>query len=663
MIKVSSIKIPGDKRIKQNYLPKFRIRPYDTILNDDDLLEEEKYLYGHEIGDRFLPYLMQDIYTRNRDLTELKTIEMENDCLKAIFLPEFGMRLYSLFSKKDNRELLYVNPVMQIANLGIRNAWFSGGIEWNIGQLGHTFTTCDNLFASICKDENGKEFLRTYEWERCKGLYWYIDFHLEDGQDYLAAYVKMINNKDEDVSSYWWTNIAVPEEKNVRIFSGNKEVVYIKPSSNEKAGAQKAMGHGSIPYLPVLPGKDASYPENYTFASEYFFQNEQDVEQTWEAALYDDDNVFFDRSSDLLKYRKMFCWGVHPGGLRWQEFLTKSGTPKYVEIQGGLAPTQVHGIIMPKNTTWDFVQVFGGTKFSNAKEDWDETQKELYKKIEEKVTAEDINNLLEKYRKNADIEPTNLINEGNGFAAIEEVLCGNTPKGFYFPSSSIKETEKVWLDLIKDSKLDEIALEELPTSYITDLKYENALLKVKGSYTALNLLSVMYIENALDEKAKDVLTKAIAIKENPLSYRNLYCVTKDLKYFDKAIELLNGNVRREYAEEYLQAINNAKDFEKQWDFYLTLKDEVQHGERVQMIMLEAAIALKKIDFLDNIYSIGEFSIIREGERALTDYYFYYQALKYAEANGVEYNDALVKKFEEEDNIPRIIDFRLTPKQI
>ena len=81
---------------------------------------------------------------------------LENEYLKATFLPEVGGRLISLFYKPLERELLHRNPVFQPANLAIRNAWFSGGIEWNIGQFGHTFTTCSPLFAGVIRGRAGR---------------------------------------------------------------------------------------------------------------------------------------------------------------------------------------------------------------------------------------------------------------------------------------------------------------------------------------------------------------------------------------------------------------------------------------------------------------------------------------------------------------------------
>ena len=84
--------------------------------------------------------------------------------MKATFLPELGGRLYSLFDKENQRELLFTNPILQFANLSILNAWFSGGIEWNMGQYGHTFGTCSPVHIAKLIDEDVHEFIRIYDY-------------------------------------------------------------------------------------------------------------------------------------------------------------------------------------------------------------------------------------------------------------------------------------------------------------------------------------------------------------------------------------------------------------------------------------------------------------------------------------------------------------------
>lgn len=295
-----TISIQGSSLGEENPLPRFKNSNRSHPSNyDKTFLPKDKVLFGYETGFRVLPYRMQDSYSRNREQMDLKTIVLENEHLKAVFLADYGGRLASLVEKKNGRELLFRNSVFQPANLGIRDAWFSGGIEWNIGQLGHTVLTCSPLFFARMKDEEGNDFLRAWEYERSRRIFFSMDFHLPPGALQLAMYVRIVNDNPEPVPMYWWTNIAVPEEKNLRVFSGSDEVIFIKPESNITEGSDHNYGRSTLSDLPSLPGSDPSYPENFEFSSEYFFQTPVDQVSPWEAAVYDDGSAFFERSTSL----------------------------------------------------------------------------------------------------------------------------------------------------------------------------------------------------------------------------------------------------------------------------------------------------------------------------------------------------------------------------
>ena len=99
--------------------------------------------------DTMLPYTQQDNYDRDRKERLFKAVILENEHLKAVFLPELGGRLWSLIDKDADRELLYRNPVFQPGNLALRNAWFSGGVEFNVSIKGHHPMTCSDIQSQI----------------------------------------------------------------------------------------------------------------------------------------------------------------------------------------------------------------------------------------------------------------------------------------------------------------------------------------------------------------------------------------------------------------------------------------------------------------------------------------------------------------------------------
>ena len=161
---------------------------------------------------------MQDGYTRLRQPREFQVAVLENEILRATFLIEYGGRLWSLLHKPSGRELLDRNPVFQPANLALRNAWFSGGVEWNIGTIGHTpIYVLTTIRSSSAHAQMAHLFLRMYEWERIRQVPYQIDAYLPDGSPVLFVRVRITNPNDDTVPMYWWSNIAVPETHQTRV--------------------------------------------------------------------------------------------------------------------------------------------------------------------------------------------------------------------------------------------------------------------------------------------------------------------------------------------------------------------------------------------------------------------------------------------------------------
>ncbi|MGH0054125.1 MAG: DUF5107 domain-containing protein, partial [Sphaerochaetaceae bacterium] len=301
-----------------NPLPTFRDPNHDALVRvKPGVSDEYQILMGLDCGKRYLPYQLQDRYDRNRKEQDIPAIIMENAYLKATFLPTLGGRLISLFDKEANRELLYCNTSLQVCNLSNLDAWFAGGIEWNIGQYGHAFTTCSDVFASLQKDEEGEEFLRLYEFERCKGLWWHIDFHLPDESKLLFAHVAIHNLTDERTSLYYWTNTAVALTGSTRVLASSKEALYLDPYAPE---GTRLFGHMRLPHMEIYKDIDPTYPNQFSASNEYFFLCEKSS-LPWECAVESDGSGFFEASTHPLSFRKMFCWGSHAGGRRWQRYL------------------------------------------------------------------------------------------------------------------------------------------------------------------------------------------------------------------------------------------------------------------------------------------------------------------------------------------------------
>ncbi len=164
-----------------------------------------------------LPCLNQDGYDRELVDTAFASLVLENDHLRATVLPTLGGRLYSLVHKASGQELLYRNPVFQPANLALRNAWWAGGVEWNVGSTGHWTGTCSPMHAARVDGPDGTPVLRLWELERTRNLITQLDFWLPTDSEFLYVGIRLHNASDTEVPAYWWSNIAVEQSPGTRV--------------------------------------------------------------------------------------------------------------------------------------------------------------------------------------------------------------------------------------------------------------------------------------------------------------------------------------------------------------------------------------------------------------------------------------------------------------
>ncbi|MFC5407057.1 DUF5107 domain-containing protein [Cohnella soli] len=668
---VSTLAIEGTELEGDNPLPMFRNRnPQREVTEDGSFPPELKLNFGANTGERFLPYRVQDRYTRERRTIHLKTITLENELLKAVFLPDYGGRLYSLKDKRKDKEILYRNPVMQPANLAILNAWFSGGIEWNIGQVGHTFGTCSPLHAAKLIDDDGNAFVRMYEYERCKNVFWQMDFHLPSGAEQLQVYVRIVNDNDQAVPMYWWTNIAVEETERARVFSASSEAIYIVPGLN-------GHGVGHLPELPSLPGRDASYPMNFPFSSEYFFQTHASCQSPWEAVAYEDGRLFYERSTSLLRYRKMFCWGHHAGGRRWCDFLAKPGEGNYIEVQGGLAPTQLHGIEMPPRTTWEFTQAFGMTDIDEEsvfKPEWADANSDVARRLESILSADDVYAIHDKLRAFAEREPGERLHDGSGWGALERVRRETTegrpvPSGLTFEDRTLGAAQAPWLALLREGRLPEHAVEEAPPSWMIQEAWAEKVRASLGqpegrTWTAYLHAGVMAYESGMEQAAIEAWEASLRLRPSAWAYRNLAEAAKRNGETDKALRLLeqaygvSGRFPdRALAEEYLQLLIQDRRYEEAWRLYETLPANYANADRIKIIVGAAALELGQEAFMKELFDT-EFAVIREGEVLIIELWYKYHAKKLAESRNEPLSQAHIEEAKIQFPPPSRIDFRM-----
>ena len=295
-----------------------------------------------------LPYPVQEDYDRSLREVELPACVLDNGVLRATVLPTLGGRVWSLYDAARGRELLFCNPVLQFANFGLTNAWFAGGIEWNLGSTGHTTLTCRPMHAAVVAGPDG-DVLRLWEWERTRDLVLQVDLSLPPGSDRLYASTRVINPDPEEKPLYYWTNIAVPETQRTRVLT-------------TADAAWRTEYTGGLTRVPVPhPDRadvDISHPMASTLPADYFYEVEGQ-RGPHIVAVEPDGRGFAQTSTRGLRGRKLFLWGSGRAGSRWQEWLCGPGA-RYAEIQAGRCPTQLEHDRLAGGSSVSWTEAFGG---------------------------------------------------------------------------------------------------------------------------------------------------------------------------------------------------------------------------------------------------------------------------------------------------------------
>lgn len=613
--------VPGilGEKILQNHL--------EFHLSEEDEIYEG---YGKKINS--YPYQPYNCYSRQLEDLEIKTAVLENDRLKAVFLPEFGGRLWELWDKKREKNLLYTNDIIQFGNLAVRNAWFSGGVEWNIGVIGHNPLTTDSLYAAKLTTDKGDPVLRMYEYERIRKVPYQMDFWLEEDSSFLNCRMRIVNESTQVVPMYWWSNIAVPEHENGRI---------LVPANQAFTYADGTIFKTDIPFVN---GIDVTDYKKIRRSVDYFFDIPENSPK-FIANVNEEGDGMIQMSTKRLRSRKLFSWGNGQASNHWQEFLTNQAG-RYIEIQAGLAKTQYGCLPMAPHTAWEWIERYGAVQI--PKEEMEKSHEERSSWLTSRLLSENLGEEMEKIL--ADTKAMarrrgELVMKGSGYGAFGKRTESTAHLEFCLETESLK----TWATFFQEGILPTPDPMEQPDEFLVNSENVEEVKKLveeknDNNWYAHYHLGLGWFDREDYEKAEMEWLTSLKLAESPWVCHALGCLYLLTNRKEQAGEMIVKGIKMKpneisYLKEGFKILTMAQENEKICECYQALDSAMQAVARIRFYYISALNNLGQAQLAFQLLEENGGLVmedIREGEDSVAKLWQELNQKLYGEAAEVPY---------------------------
>ena len=282
------------------------------------------------------PYTMRENLTNRVVSRRWRTLNLENEYLKCVILPDLGGHLYRCVDKRNGADLFYANPSLKFARIAYRGAWAAYGVEFNF-PVSHNWMTASPVDFSISTAADGSASVWVRNIDRVYGMEWCVELTLHPGQAALEQKTTLYNPGGERHRFYWWTNAGVQVWDDSRLYYPQEFSVF--------------HGFTDLDTWPVdRTGVDLSVVGNHKFGAVSRFSYASNEPYMGIYHPKTNAGVVHYSTRDDLPSKKVFSWGSDAEGLGWRDALSDNHSA-YVEIQAGLFRNQeTYGFLGPQQS-------------------------------------------------------------------------------------------------------------------------------------------------------------------------------------------------------------------------------------------------------------------------------------------------------------------------
>jgi tetratricopeptide (TPR) repeat protein len=271
------------------------------------------------------PYTTRTNLTDRRSNKAWRTLELENEYLKLVVLPDLGGRIYSSIDKATGAEMFYANPSIKYADVAYRGAWVALGVEFNF-PVSHNWMTVSPVDFGSVRHEDGSASVWVGNVDRPYGMQWRVELRLRPGRSLVEQTTTLYNRSDVRHRFYWWTTASVRAE-------GDSHILYPMQFSASHHFAD-------VDTWPVdSTGVDLSYPRNHLagFVSRFVHGSRETFMGVYHPQT--ESGMVHVADHHDMPGKKIWSWGWDDEGKDWRRALSDDESA-YLEVQAGLFRNQ-----------------------------------------------------------------------------------------------------------------------------------------------------------------------------------------------------------------------------------------------------------------------------------------------------------------------------------
>ena len=270
---------------------------------------------------RIYPYFRFDGFASKSEPRSWHVVELENDYLRIMILPQIGGKIWNAVDKRTNRSFIYFNQSVKFRDIAMRGPWTSGGIEANYGIIGHTpnvatpvdYVTRTNADGSISCIIGALDLLTRTPWR--------LEIRLGKDDAAFSTTSFWYNSSPLEQPYYSWMNAGIPVQ-------GKLQFIYPGTSFLGHNGE-----HGPWPIDST--GRDVSYYDNNNFGGYKSYHVFGKASDFFGAYWHDQDfGMVHYAPRDDKAGKKIWIWGLSRQGMIWEKLLTDTDG-QYAEVQSG----------------------------------------------------------------------------------------------------------------------------------------------------------------------------------------------------------------------------------------------------------------------------------------------------------------------------------------